>query len=525
MRTPVSQGRASWSLRAPYVGGALFLLLGLAGCSGDASSPAGPDAEATAASSLSPAAGARLHRNALKYRDSSQPHATGRSGSASLAARALLGADGITRLTLTTGDLDDPAGAPGHISKAQVKVFSGGEQIATLNFRDLGRATVTLDFPGLGRGDELRVQANVRGIDGHRTDVVTVSETVKLGASLRVELDAPETLPVGVPSPITATVTEVGGDVGARADCELYADGVLVDRAEGIWVDAGDAVTCAFTYTPDRPGTVELEARVVTDGGDASSQSSLNATSIDQVVAVDPTPTVTFHATARDRAVTTTSTLDYRWTRPDGVHKEYAETVTSTDRQQTVAVNASLSRAAAFPLADVEFELVSSNVAWHEEHWTGLAGTPDASGALCSTQEVGPQGAVFHLCTANGATSFGYTRFAGTVTYHAQGFVRTFDGVGGLLSGYTWNDGYTTFAGGGQIRPWGPDVTVRIRVTDGQGTFQVQPVIPLSPFNRVLSSTPRTCELIYHYWLEGNAQETCTSGEVRESGRAGEVAG
>ncbi|MGI9166054.1 MAG: hypothetical protein ACR2G5_06670 [Pyrinomonadaceae bacterium] len=42
---------------------------------------------------------------------------------------------------------------------------------------------------------------------------------------------------------------ELKGDVGATADLILYADGVEVDRANGVWVDAGGTVSCVFTHT------------------------------------------------------------------------------------------------------------------------------------------------------------------------------------------------------------------------------------------------------------------------------------
>lgn len=520
MRHPVPWGRSSWVRHASLLCGAALLL---AGCTDEASSPAGPSDPAPAAFKKSGGASSSSARPP-KYRDSSLPHATGRSGTARLAALALLGPDGLTRLTLTTGDLDDPAAAPGHISKAQVKIFSGGRHAGTLNFHDIGRATTTLVLPGLGRLDSLRVQANVRGVDGRRTDVVTVTETVKLGPSLHVAIDAPERIVAGVPTPVTALVTETAGDVGTRADCELYAGGVLVDRAEAVWVDAGDAVTCLFTYTPSATGDQRLEVRVRTTDGELTGP--VSSTASDNVSVVAPGATV--QAEAQDRTLTTRSRLEYSWRRPDGATKEYSETVTHAERAQTITVTGALPRAAAFPLLSVELAYESAGGAWHTEAWTALAGTPDAQGRLCNSRTVSEQGAIFFLCTtgsgATGATTFGYTRFAGTVTYRAAGFIRTFDaGAGpGMV---TWNDGYTTYNGGGQIRPWGNDVTVRIRVTDAQGTFGVEPVIPLAPFERVLGTTPRTCELIYHYWLEGGAQETCTDGDVRETGRRGAVTG
>src|SRR5205814_10164127 len=69
--------------------------------------------------------------NQQKYRDAGSHPATGRSGSASLAARALLGKDGITTLDMSTGTLDEP-GAPGSIAKVQTKVFTLANELAAV---------------------------------------------------------------------------------------------------------------------------------------------------------------------------------------------------------------------------------------------------------------------------------------------------------------------------------------------------------------------------------------------------------
>ena len=45
---------------------------------------------------------------------------------------------------------------------------------------------------------------------------------------------------------IVATVSERNGDVGARASCMLSIDGQLNDQARGIWIAAGQSVSCAF---------------------------------------------------------------------------------------------------------------------------------------------------------------------------------------------------------------------------------------------------------------------------------------
>jgi hypothetical protein len=97
------------------------------------------------------------------------------------------------------------------------------------------------------RGSNIGVQANIIGVDGSRTDVVTVTEMVKLRPDLTVgQITNPDHAQIGIPVEITALVSERNGDVGATADCVLSADGVEIDRANGIWIDANRSVSCMF---------------------------------------------------------------------------------------------------------------------------------------------------------------------------------------------------------------------------------------------------------------------------------------
>jgi hypothetical protein len=203
--------------------------------------------------------------NSVKYSDTGVPNAKGRSGTATIEARALINQDGSADLEVTTGDF---AGGPrGTLEKVQVKLSTDP---GTRNFTGLDSPTFTLhldDF--VARHDALQVQTNVRGVDGSRTDVVTVSETAKLRPDLvAATLDAPARAVPGLPTLILATVQERNGDTGARASCVLYVDGAEADRAEQIWVDAGDTVTCQFEHTFEDVGQRQLEVvlRDVTPG-------------------------------------------------------------------------------------------------------------------------------------------------------------------------------------------------------------------------------------------------------------------
>jgi len=505
---------------------AAALLASTAACSDSGTQPAAARQPAAPAAGLLSAPSARLVSNTVKYHDGSAPHATGRSGSARLEGLAVTGGGGVTTLTITTGSLDDPNHAPGQITRAQIKVFdAGGALLFTQNHNGLnGGGTQTFLLQGLAPGARIQVQANVKGIDGRRNDVVTLTETVKVAAVLHVDVSVPGQALVGAPVVITGTVSETGGDVGTRADCVLYVDGQAVDRADDIWVDAGDAVTCAFRYTFASAGSHTVEVRA--NGTGASASLTTNGGG-EVAVDVDPVAQAGWTAQVEDLSSASTSVLDYTWSKPDGSHKEYSNTETTTTRTQTVNVQGTRAGAAVFPLAAVDLAMASSGIEWQLEHWTAVASATDANGQQCANRQMPEQGAMFFLCNGTlGGSSFGYTRFAGTVTYHSHGFSNTFDGLSGTPNNYSWNDGYTLSSSGGQIRPFGGVVTLTLSVVDAGGAWTLSPTVALSPFtDPAVVTTPRTCEVTSPYWLDGGSLNSCSTVTTQTSGSRGTAAG
>lgn len=201
--------------------------------------------------------------NSVKYADTGVKNATGRAGSASIEARALLNRDHTTTVEVTTGSFDGGV-APGTIARVQVQVPAGDGTIAK-NFNDLdGGGTFRGDVSGAIGGDRIAVQANVRGIDPARTDVVEAEATVAMRPDLAVTgVVTPPNAILGNVGRIRGIIRELNGQVGARANCRLLINGVEVDRAENIWVDAGRTVQCAFAPILDTAGT--MNATVVVD--------------------------------------------------------------------------------------------------------------------------------------------------------------------------------------------------------------------------------------------------------------------
>lgn len=200
--------------------------------------------------------------NSERYAERSPSASTGRSGNATLYARALLGMDGQTSLELSTAQLDSSIAAPGTIASVLLKSFNGqGEDAIVKKFGPLSAGgTFSAEFSDFQRGHSLQVQANLRGIDGSRTNVVTVTDLVKLRPDLQVEqINAPSRVAAGAPVHILALVGEANQDVGATANCVLYVDGSEADRVQGLWIDAGDSVSCEFVQIFSTPGAKQLK--------------------------------------------------------------------------------------------------------------------------------------------------------------------------------------------------------------------------------------------------------------------------
>lgn len=510
---------------------AACVIFSAAACTDGMTSPSAADEAAFKKSPLPSLPTAPSHLHTGKYRDSGLPHATGRSGSARLAARALLGGDGVTRLLVTTGSVDDPDRAPGELAKVQLKVYApDGSKMFTQNFqRPTSGGSYVFLLPGLPAGARIDVQANVRGIDRNRTDVVEISETVKLGAALGVTIDPPAQVVVGVPTVITGTVRETNGQVGTYTSCVLVVGGVEVDRIDHIWVDAGDVVTCAFTHTFREEGAHDVQVRLVAGPGDQTFVTNPPSDS-GQVVAVDPTPTPTFTASAMDRTVAEERLYDETWWNPDGSNREFHQNNGEASRTQSFAMTGALARATSFPLATVSVHVASNAGVWHSAQWTGLVAVPDLSGQSCVNQLSPENGAHFYLCSSGigytGSTAFGYTRFAGTVTYHSRAFHRQWDAVAGVETTFSWNNVDETYNGGGQMRPLGTAVSFDITVTDLVGSIPVSGTVPLAAFDEgIVTLVPYTCKDEMPYWLYGGVKTVCEGASRRTFGWSGEVSG
>ncbi len=473
---------------------------------------------------------ATVHPNSQRYRDRGSHPATGRSGSASLTMRALLGRDGVTTLDLSTGVLD--GASPGIIAKTQVKAFDASDKLTwTVNYNQpLQGGAVSYQYPGRARNTLILAQSNVRGIDGARTDVVTVSTPVKLRPDLRADgrLGAPASAIVNTPVNIFATVRETNGDVGALADCVLYVNGARADEALGIWVDAGSAASCAFAWTFPSVGTQQVQVKLAhITPADYDNRNDDSPTA-----SIEVTPAVLYYnAWASDATSNMSDEYSNSWVSSDGLRREeFSYYNTRYDHWQFAGIYASSVGELSFPLRRLELSQSTGGALIAETDASDVAPTyqwGDASnGGACLY--TGSDGVFFMLCTASysgggqvqRSTSVQYARSAGEATYFGRNFYHFWNDAPPAYD-FGWVNNYDyTYSPGVPFVAYGNDYAFRMHVQGSDNGFAITPVIPLTPFNYSFD-TGRWC---WDYTWEGTGHG-CARSAYSSAGRSGGVYG
>lgn len=461
------------------VGTALALALGA--CADDPTSAARAGAPGRASLSGAATSGVTLVSNAVKYRDTSLKSASGRAGSAQVTAVALLGKDGVAQLTVTAGPADTTRAAAPNITKAKVKATTpqGGE-IFTQNFNELNAgATYTRDLGGLARSTALEVQANVTGIDPSRTDIVTVTERVKLRPDLAVSLQAPSNVRTGDPVSLLAVVAEENGDVGARTDCVLYVDQVAKDRVNGAWVDAGDAVTCAFTHVFEGGGSRRVEVRLENvNPGDYDPANNSRTVFITVQAGGD-----FFY----DALVQSDSTWQSTVSSSDFLNKTTGFAQTTRDSIIQVRVNQHgqlygfMDRAVPRPYT-IHVSQATGGHTLHDETYSSETDGYNQPGSSCLSDYDYSGQVFFTSCVSNDPwwgtyTSFRYDRYAGSVTYHSVSYRRTWDPETAAENVYHSNTSRTS--GSSTVAPHGSTYAFDVTYASGDSTWSARPVLAL----------------------------------------------
>lgn len=446
--------------------------------------------------------------NKVKYKNTGAQPANGRSGSATLQLRALLAKDASTQIEASTGDLEAGTSA-GNISKTQVKVLLVGSTPA-VNYNNLHAGGYwTATYNGLSRGTQVQLQANVDGIDYKRTDVITTTASVLLRPDIAVRsVNGPAQAPPHTAVTFTAPISELNGDVGARANCVLSINGTSVDEADGIWVDAGGTVSCQFTHSFDSPGTytVGVAAANVNPGdwdlSNNSASASITITQPGQPIANGFMSAAEYDVQNQGEGESVNSSYPYNYSSHYAASYSYAY-MSGWD-----------SGIPAGQLQRIDVTLSANSMTNHTASLTPSASRTYDDGdnySFCASYSQDTwdgshyvsEGDYASMCTYGsrsggwGSANYYYERVTGDVTYYGND---TYCGYYGCNS-YAWN--YDSMYGNGASYGWTAGSSVRLQVdfVDSNGSSHTADhAATLQDYSQYVNySQPEVCYADYYY--------------------------
>ncbi|HEX6098979.1 MAG TPA: hypothetical protein VF432_21875 [Thermoanaerobaculia bacterium] len=409
--------------------------------------------------------------NSVKYKDSSIANAKGSSGSASIQVRALFNKDETTDVEITTGVFDEPGTASGTIKNVHIDV--NGQ---THDFNGNGGSTFTATgLAGLAPGATVGVHVNVKDLAGGNQSI-RVSATVKKRPDLTfVWIQSTQHAMVGLPVNIVATIHEQNRQSGARADCVAYENGVEVDRADDIWIDAGGTVDCVLAPAFAQPGWKDILVKVEhVRPGDwdlADNQVYAHTTVHAYDEEVD-----SWSATARDE----TSSYYSRY------YGRYSDEVSSSSGWRSGAsVDATQPEFLNPNNMTMDFSITTDGVSFTDLQGIRFEGWEPGERHSCGRAFIGATRAT--ICTMQRpweiGTDRGYTQISastnnGDVTYYSRSWWVWYDS-NGTPNYYTYEGTWRDQSGNGQRL--GNTVAMRMSVTDGTRTLWAEPFITLQP--------------------------------------------
>lgn len=473
---------------------------------------------------------ADLTPNTQRYAERNPSAATGRSGNATLAVRTLLGKDGNTVVDVTAGRIgsDTPTG---NITKLQFKAFNAREEDAWVhNFSGLTGATHQKTFGGFLRGQPLQTHANIKGIDGKRTDVVVTSSNIKVRPDLKVaDIGAPASEKTGVAVVISAVVSELNGDLGAKADCVLAVNDVEADRAAGIWVDANGTVSCAFTKTFDEVGTYKLSVSATNvDPGDWDTENNTATGSIEIVSPVVNAP-FQWHAQARNFS-SQSSGRRHGWYNDSyyygSYHSDWDYSWNQTYRHEMFYVDGYSPTFATFPLT-VAFSATADGASFVDYTKTLEADFTQSNATFQQSRYHRYDAASGHYLYVN---TYGYSngyaqtsvharRFGGDVVYYSQGYSQVWYYYSG--EHYFYDQNYTSAYQEGSFWPMTETASFELAITDSNNTaWSAAGTVALAPYSNQ-SSNPWQCYSWNDWYWYGSYGYQCYEDSYSEQGYRG----
>jgi len=337
-----------------------------------------------------------------------------------------------------------------------------------------------------------------------------------------------------MPVLVTAVVSELNGQVGARGDCNLYDGADKVDSAPGVWVDAGSTVSCAFAPTFGTPGPHALAARVenVTprdydpgNNGDTLTVPVLAALELG-VLPPGYLPAFVYDSRASD---VVGSYADTTWiydfdTGGAPLDSLYADT-SDTGRLQTSELHGTIYNAVPFPLGRVSLGQSSGGAGLDTVDAVNVPAGSTGAGVSCADLSSG--GVLRLLCAYDpdavfplGRTTLDYVRFAGLVTYESRSYEYVYGGGPCVDAASCWDDNATNQATG-SAGAWGASLAVTARIQAGGFTYRAAAAVPLAT-SRVTTSQPKACSTTTYFF---GSHTFCEALDVSQTVRSGSVHG
>lgn len=450
--------------------------------------------------------------NTIKYSDTGLKPAGGRAGDIAVEARALLGRDGVTDLELTTGSFEGSATPTGTLTRVQVKAGLELEDPLTRNYDAGGSfASVRLDGLALGAREQIQVQTHAQSTDLQRAGVVTVTETVKRRPDLRIgQASVPPNVIAGHPANIYLGVIESNGDIGARANCVLRVDGVAVDGATNIWVDARGSVSCAMTHIFTEPGLHQVQLAVENvspaDWDPANNTSwtiNVRVRAASEVVAGG-----TYRATATETFYDSEYLLQADETAPEWENQSSRITETTNITRLDAAMPAELD----FATMKVSFTEASGGVTLSNLESYDWLQPGDWPTANCAELRWGRTYSFFG-CVNGGVTTFHFARVSEVARYYSRWWGVYIRYSNGDAYSYSYdNDMNRTTVFGGD-RMYGETVSMQLIASDADQIWQINPYLTFQPW----SDPDQTTQGCTTTW-RGPA---CWTRTVRNRGRDG----
>lgn len=430
------------------------------------------------------------HPNSEKYNDRSLPNARGSVGDATVEVRALFNRD-------TTTDVE--VNANGTISRVQTRIPSPGDDTRTENYNDLELPRFFTKVTGVLPHTPIHIQTHVHFENVNHHDVVDLNEVVKRRPDLVVaEIIAPPHAVAGVPAIIRATIRELNGDVGARANCRLIADGEEVDRAEGIWVDAGGTVQCAFAPLFDSNTALTKELVVVADAIDPGDWDESNNASAKTPITIyeSISPFGSFSASVREEEFLTHQFTKHSW----------SESTRDTQGiTQSFRFDAWLRQDVNLDKLSVTANATSNGSLLYSGQTTSFDGPFETPvGSRCTFARGIPEVTVCYEPRYD-ATRVDVFYGTGDATYRSYGWATRQHPSAPEEPRFTWD---STFVEHTLLARFGSDVRMDVAVGDGFHLFREQPSIALQ---RSTSSWDLPSQCYYSSYTE---EEVCV--EIHE---------